>query len=168
MHTILGLFQDAAQAQAAVQALLADQPTLHAANVGVVSKGPDGQISFLDIAEEREIRRFSTIGRVTGWLLGAASAVVGAPLPIWQTATAGDLVATDAAIRHDAGFSDQELRHLGEHLHAGSTAVLILTDQEASEPIAATLEQLGGTVYQGALPSEVEAALTADQADDRS
>jgi uncharacterized membrane protein len=168
MQTIVGLFQDAAQAQAAVQALLANHTTLHAANVGVVSKGPDGQISFLEVAEERELHRFSTLGRVTGWMLGLAGAVVGAPLPIWQTATAGDLAATDMAMRHDAGFSDQELRHLGEHLHAGSTAVLILTDQEGSEPIAATLEQSGGTVYQGALPSEVEAALTADQADDPS
>jgi uncharacterized membrane protein len=166
MQIIFGLFPNAAQAQAAVQALLADHTTLQAANIGIVSKSPDGQISFLETAEQRELRRLSTLGRVTGWLLGLAGAVVGAPFTIWQSTTTGDVVATELAIRHDAGFPDEALRHLGEHLHAGSAAVLILTDREASEPIRAALEQFGGTVYQGALPPKLEAELTPSPATD--
>jgi uncharacterized membrane protein len=161
MQIIFGLLPNAAQAQAAVQALLADHSTLQAANIGIVSKGPDGHISFLETAEERELHYLSTLGRVTGWLLGLAGAVVGAPFTIWQSATAGDVVATELAIWHDAGFPDQALRHLGEHLHAGSAAVVILTHQEASEPVMAALEQFGGTVYQGALPPKLEAELAA-------
>jgi hypothetical protein len=111
MQVILGLFPDLGQAQAAVQALLANHTTPQTANIGIVSKGPDGQIDFLETAEERELRRLSTLGRVIGWLLGLASAVVGTPFTIWQSATAGDLVATDVAIWHDAGFPDQALRH---------------------------------------------------------
>src|SRR5262245_39183778 len=156
---IFGLFSDTAQAQAAVQTLLADHTTLQAANIGIVSRGSDGRIDFLETAEERELRRLSTLGRVTGWLLGLAGALVGAPITISQSSTAGDLVASEVAIRHDAGFPDEALRHVGEHLHAGSAAVVILTRQETSGPIRAALEQLGGTVHQGTLPSEGGAEL---------
>ena len=168
MQIILGLFPDVAQAQAAVQALLANHTTLPAANIGIVSKDPDGQISFLETAEQRELRQLSTLGRVTGWLLGLAGAVVGAPFTIWQSATAGDLVGIEVAIRHDAGFPDQALRHLGEHLHAGSAAVVVLAFREASGPIMATLEQFGGTIYQGTLAPDVEAALATTPAAARS
>jgi uncharacterized membrane protein len=164
MQIILGLFPDVAQAQAAVQALFANHTALQAANIGIISKDPDGQISFLETAEERELRQLSMLGRVTGWLLGLAGAVVGAPFTIWQSATAGDLVGIEVAIRHDAGFPDQALRHLGEHLHAGSAAVVVLTRRETSGPITATLEQFGGTIYQGALPPEVESELAAGSA----
>jgi hypothetical protein len=116
MHIILGLFSDVGQAQAAVQALLANHTTLPTANIGIVSKDPDGQINF------------------------------------WETA--GDVVATEMAIWHDAGFPDQALQHLAKHLHAGSALVVVLAGQESSRSIIATLEQSGGTVYQGALPTE--------------
>jgi uncharacterized membrane protein len=165
MEMIFGLFPNAAQAQAAMQTLFANHTTLQAANIGIVSRGPDGQIDFLETAEERELRRFSTLGRVTGWLLGFAGALVGAPIMISQSSTAGDLVASEAAIRHDAGFPDEALRHVGEHLHAGSAAVVILTRQGTSGPIRAALEQLGGTVHQGTLPPEGGAELTQDPAD---
>ncbi len=154
MQIILGLFSDVGQAQAAVQALLANHTTLPTANIGIVSKDPDGQINFWETAEERELHDLSALGRVTGWLLGLASAVVGTPFTIWQSATAGDVVATEMAIWHDAGFPDQALRHLAEHLHAGSAAVVVLAGRESSRSIIATLEQSGGTVYQGALPTE--------------
>ena len=154
MQIILGLFPDLEQAQAAVQALLANHTTLPTANIGIVSKDPDGQIDFWETTEERELHDLSALGRVTGWLLGLAGAVVGAPFMIWQSVTAGDLVATDVAIGHDAGFPDQALRHLANHLHAGSAAVVVLAGRESSRSIIATLEQSGGTVYQGALPTE--------------
>lgn len=168
MEMIFGLFPSVAQAQAAMQTLLANHTTLQAANIGIVSRGSDGQIDFLEAAEERELRRLSTLGRVTGWVLGFAGALVGAPITISQTSTAGDLVASEAAMRHDAGFPDEVLRQVGEHLHAGSAAVVILTHQGTSAPIKAALEQLGGTVHQGTLPSEGGAELASDPAADRS
>ena len=166
MELIFGLFPNAAQAQAAVPTLLANHTTLHAANIGIVSKGSDGRIDFLEAAEERELRRFSTLGRVTGWVLGFAGALVGAPIMISQSSTAGDLVAAEAAMKHDAGFPDETLRQVGEHLHAGSAAVVILARPETSGPIRATLEQLGGTVHQGMLPPEGGAELASDPAAD--
>jgi uncharacterized membrane protein len=167
MSIILGLFQDVAQAQAAVQALLANHSALQPANIGIVSKRPDGQIGFWEIAEEHELRRLSTLGRVTGWLLGLAGALVGAPFTIWQSATVGDMVGVDLALRHDVGFPDGALRHLGEQLHAGSAAVIILIHGEETEPIIATLQQFGSTIYQGALAPNVEAELAASRDADR-
>ena len=149
MQIILGLFPNLEQAQAAVEAMLANHSMLPTADIGIVSKDPDGQIKFWETSEERELHDLSTLGRVTGWLIGLASVVVGAPFTIWQSATAGDLVATDVALGHDAGFPDQALRHLAEHLDAGSAAVVVLTPRELSRPIIATLEQSGGTIYQG-------------------
>jgi uncharacterized membrane protein len=154
MQIILGLFPDVEQAQAAVQALLANHTTLQMANIGIVNKGPAGQIDFWETAEERELRHLSTLGRVTGWLLGLAGAVVGTPFTIWQSATAGDLVATELAFWHDAGFPDAALRHLAKHLHAGSAAVVVLARLESSRSIMAMLEESGGTIYQGTLPAE--------------
>jgi uncharacterized membrane protein len=167
MQIILGLFPNAARAQAAVQALSANHTMLQAANIGIVSKDPDGHIDFLETTEERELRHLSTLGRLTGWLLGLVGAVEGAPFTIWQSATAGDLVDAEVAIRHGAGFPDQALRHLGKHLHAGGAVVVILTRREASGPVMAALEQCGGTVYQGALPPEVEAELATGPAANR-
>jgi uncharacterized membrane protein len=167
MPIILGLFQDVAQAQAAVQALLANHSALQPANIGIVSKRTDGQIGFWETAEEQELRQLSMLGRVTGWLLGLAGTVVGAPFTIWQSATVGDMVGVDLALRHDAGFPDRTLRHLGEQLHAGSAAVIILTHREESAPIVATLQQFGSTIYQEMLPPDVEAEIAAGRDADR-
>jgi uncharacterized membrane protein len=159
MPIILSLFNDTAQAQVAVQALLANHAALQPKDIGIVSKSADGQIDFLENAEEQELHRLSTFGRVTGWLLGLAGAVVGAPFTIAQSTTAGDLLAGDLATQHDAGFSDDALRQLGEHLHAGSTAVVILNRREDREAILDTLRQYGGMTHQGELPPDIEAEL---------
>jgi uncharacterized membrane protein len=159
MQIIFCLFEDVAQAQAAVEALQARPTALQPEDIGIVVKSADGEVDFLEAAEERELRWASTFGRVTGWLLGLAGAVVGAPFSIWQSTASGDLLAGDAALQHDAGFPDDVLRALGEHLHAGSAAVLALARDEDAVAARAVLEHSGGTLHQGALPPDVEAAL---------
>jgi hypothetical protein len=77
------------------------------------------------------------------------------------------MVGVDLALRHDAGFPDGALRHVGEQLHAGHAAVIVLNYREESGPIAATLEQFGSTIYQGTLPPDVEAELAASRDADR-
>ena len=162
MPVILALFQDTAQAQSVESTLLKQYTTLQPRQIGIVSKGADGRISFLDDTEDQELRQLSTIGRVTGWILGVAGAIVGAPLTIWQSANTVDMAASDLAIQHDAGLSDEALRHVGEHLQAGNTAVVILAPESERAAITATLESLGGTIYQGELPAEIEAELADD------
>jgi uncharacterized membrane protein len=159
MQIIFCLFSDLTQAQAALEELQASPAALQPEDIGIVSKSADGEVDFLDTAEERELRLASTFGRVSGWLLGLAGAIVGAPLTIWQTTATGDLVAAEAALRHDAGFPDDALRELGEHLRAGSAAVLALVRNEEVAPVVAVLEQFGGTLHQGGLSPEVEHAL---------
>src|SRR5262249_15525687 len=51
--------------------------------------------------------------RIRGFTAGA---LVGAPITIYQSSTAGDLVTSGVAMRHDAGFPDEVLRQVGEHL----------------------------------------------------
>jgi uncharacterized membrane protein len=155
MPIVVGLFQDESQAQSGVQALLANHLALEPGDLGVVSKRADGELSIVDAAEDRELHQLSTLGRVTGWLFGLVGAVVGSPVTIWQTTSAGDLLASDVALRHDAGLPDEALRHVGEHLRAGSTAVVALANEEETGPITATLEQLGATIYQGQLPPDL-------------
>jgi len=103
----------------------------------------------------------------TGWLLGLAGTVVGVPFTLWQATTVGDLVGIDLALRHDAGFPDAVLRHLGEQLHAGSAAVILLIHGQETEPIIAMLQQFGSTIYQGAHAPDMEAELAASRDVDR-
>lgn len=159
MRIIFCLFEDVARAQAAVEALQARPTALQPVDIGIVVKSADGEVDFLEAAEERELRRASTFGRVTGWLLGLAGAIVGAPFSIWQSTASGDLVAGDAALQHDAGFPDDALRALGERLRAGSAAVVALARDEDAVAVTAALERFGGTPRQGTLPADVEAAL---------
>ena len=64
----------------------------------------------------------------------------------------------------DAGFPDSAWRELGEHLDAGSSALITLVMVDEADLVKARLQQLGGVFIEHALPSEVAAALTVGDA----
>ena len=65
---------------------------------------------------------------------------------------------------NDAGFPDSALRELGEHLDAGSSALITLVTADEAELVKIRLEQLGGVFIEHTLPPEVAAALTTPDA----
>jgi uncharacterized membrane protein len=83
--------------------------------------------------------------------------------------TAGPMVYNDAynaaqSRLKDAGFPDGALRELGEHLDAGSSALITLVTADEAELVKIRLEQLGGVFIEHTLPAEVAAALTTPDA----
>jgi len=56
------------------------------------------------------------------------------------------------------------LRELGEHLDAGSSALITLVTDDEAALVKARLEQLGGVFIEHTLPPEVAAALGASDA----
>ncbi|HEU5102571.1 MAG TPA: DUF1269 domain-containing protein [Roseiflexaceae bacterium] len=149
-------------ARAAIQALDAKLDTIKLGNIAIVRKGADGQLTFSETEELREYSRDTTFGIVLGWLLGAANTLVGAPLGVASGVEAGAALGTEAAARRDVGFPDETLRQLGEQLHAGSSALILLADPDHTDTVAAELERLGGTIIQSQLPPDTIAALTGE------
>jgi uncharacterized membrane protein len=146
-------------ARAAIQVLDAQLDTIKLGNIAIVRKGADGQLSFLETEELREYSRDTTFGIVLGWLLGAANTLVGAPLGVASGVESGAALGTEAAARRDVGVPDETLRQLGEQLHAGSSALILLVDPDHTATVVAELEKLGGTIVQGQLPPDTIAAL---------
>jgi uncharacterized membrane protein len=149
-------------ARAAIQALDAQLDTIKLGNIAIVRKGADGQLSFSETEELREYSRDTTFGIVLGWLLGAANTLVGAPLGVASGVESGAALGTEAAARRDVGFPDETLRQLGQQLHAGSSALILLVDPGHTATVVAELEKLGGTIAQGQLPPDTIAALTGE------
>jgi len=148
------------EARATIQALDAQLDTIRLGNIAVIRKGADGNVSFVEVEELREYSRDSTFGIVLGWLLGAANTLVGAPLGVAPGIESGAAFGVEAAALRDVGFPDEALRHVGERLHAGSSALVTLVDPDHTATVVAELEKLGGTIAQGKLPPETIAALT--------
>jgi uncharacterized membrane protein len=144
----------AEEARAAIQALEARRDPAAIGNVAVVSKGGDGALSFWEGQEADELRRDADIFSLVGWLLGAIGAVLGAPLGPRQGLDAGAGVGSAAAERVDTGFADEDLRHFGEQLVAGSSALIALVRRDEAAVVIAELESLGGTLAQTTLPIE--------------
>jgi uncharacterized membrane protein len=144
----------AEEARAAIAALEARRDPAAIGNVAVVSKAADGALSFWETAEADELRRDADIYSLAGWLLGAVGAVLGAPLGPRQGVDAGAGVGGAVAERVDTGFRDEDLRHFGEQLVSGSSAVIVLVRRDEAAAVIAELEALGGTLAQTTLPAE--------------
>ena len=159
---IVCTFDGDAQAEAAstaIQALDERLGTLKLGNIAILRKGADGHVTFWETKELQEYQRNSHFGIVLGWLLGAANTLVGAPLGVAPGVQSGAALGTEAAAQRDVGFPDHTLRQMGEHLHAGSSALVTLVDPDHGGIVVAELEKLGGTIMQGQLPPETVAAL---------
>jgi uncharacterized membrane protein len=146
-------------ARATIQALDKQLGTLQLGNIAILRKGADGGVTFSETEQLHEYSRNSTFGIVLGWLLGAANTLVGAPLGVAPGVESGAALGTEAAAQRDVGFPDESLRQLGEQLHAGSSALVMLVEPDHRATVVAELEKLGGTIMQGQLPPDTVAAL---------
>ena len=77
-----------------------------------------------------------------------------------------DVTADNAAQSRlkDTGFPDSALRELGEHLDAGSSAIITLVTEAEAELVKTRLGQLGGVFIEHTLPAQVAVALTTTDA----
>lgn len=138
----------AAEALQALQRLESRRPGMQPDNVAVIRRNDQGEISFYETREIEEASSTSSLAMVVGWMLGAAGAILGAPLGPDYGVRFGAYAADDATLRHDVGFPDEILRRLGEQLQAGSSALLMLVHASQREHILAELRQLGGELVE--------------------
>lgn len=149
----------AEEARVAIQDMAAESQAAAPDNIAVLRKREDGAVTFWETASANERRTDTSFGQIAGWLLGAVGAVLGAPLGPAHGMTTGDAAATEVAAARDVGFPDEMLRHLGERLGAGESAIVTLLPFNRARPVMAELERLGGKPVQSTLPPEMLSAL---------
>jgi uncharacterized membrane protein len=149
----------AEEARVALQDLAAEREIATPDNIAVLRKRDDGTVTFWETASASERRTDTSFGMIAGWLLGAVGAVLGAPLGPSYGMTTGDAAATEVAAARDVGFPDDMLRHLGERLNAGESAIVTLLPFDQARPAVEELERLGGKPVQSTLPPEMLSAL---------
>jgi uncharacterized membrane protein len=147
----------------ALKSLDEESPTVKLGDIAIVKKDADGAISFHETGDHHTV-----VSKVAGAVAGGVAWFVYAFAGSLGYA-AGPLVYDDAynaaqSRLKDAGFPDSALRELGEHLDAGSSALITLVTEDEAELVKIRLEQLGGVFIEHTLPAEVSAALTAGDA----
>jgi uncharacterized membrane protein len=146
------------EVEQALEALDRRLETIKLGNIAIVEKTADGQVSFQETKDHRNV-----ISQVTGMAAGAASWLVYAFAGSlgYQAGPAAYSVSYNTAERliRDNGFLDDALREVGEHLDAGSSALITLVTPEEEPIVIQELERLGGKLIQRDIAPELLAEL---------
>jgi len=147
------------EVEEALEALDRRLETIKLGNIAIVEKTADGQVSFRETKDHRNV-----ISQVTGMAAGAASWLVYAFAGSlgYQAGPAAYSVSYNTAERliRDSGFLDDALREVGEHLDAGSSALITLVTPDEEPVVIEELERLGGKLIQQDVAPEILAELT--------
>jgi uncharacterized membrane protein len=118
-------------------------------NAAVLTKDQDGKLKLRETAEARGIRRGAGIGAIAGGILGL---LVGGPIGgIVLGAGAGAL--TGKVV--DLGFSNEELKQMGELMGPGSSAIIAVIEHKWVGDLASALEEYGAQIMRQELKDEV-------------
>jgi uncharacterized membrane protein len=154
----------AEEVEKALEALDRRLETIRLGNIAVVERTVDGQVSFRETKDHRNV-----VSQVTGLAAGAASWLIYAFAGSlgYQAGPAAYSVSYNTAERliRDSGFYDEALREVGEHLDAGSSALITLVTPAEEPIVVAELERLGGKLIQQEVAPEIVAELTQEQSD---
>jgi uncharacterized membrane protein len=147
----------------ALRELDKESETVKLGDIAIVRKTADGEIGFHETGDHRTV-----VSKVAGTVAGSVAWFVYAfagSLGYAAGPAAYDEAYNVAQSRlKDAGFPDAALRELGEHLDAGSSALITLVTADEAPLVKARLEQLGGIFIEHTLPPEVTDALSASDA----
>ena len=162
MRLIVCAFDAADKAEEVEQALEAlDRrlETIKLGNIAVIERDAGGQVSFRETRDRR-----NALSQVTGMAAGAVAWLVYAFAGSlgYQAGPAAYSASYNTAERliRDSGFYDEALREIGEHLDAGSSALITLVTPEEEPIVVEELERLGGKLIQADVAPEIIAELT--------
>lgn len=161
-HLIAATFAGAdaaAQAEAAAQGLAHLVPNMLAHNVALMVRDATGKLMIHETAEARDSSQTSTVGAVSGWLLGFANTLVGGPLGMAEGGPLGMAAGQEMAAERDVGFSDAFLQDLGETLRRGEAALLAVAPADEAQAAVALLQQHGATANAQVVTEELRARL---------
>ena len=143
------------QPDAARQALesvddLQRKKVLKILDAGVLVKEQDGSTSFKDM-KDLEPGKGRLLGAIAGGLIG----LIGGPVGVVVGALAGLGAGSLAARWIDLGFSDEYLEGLQEHLQPGSSALVVLVENDWAQSLSEALDGDDGVVLRQALTDEL-------------
>ena len=162
MRLIVCVFDATGRADEVKDALRAlDQKvdSIELGNIALVRKSAEGEVEFHETQDHREgISRVA--GTVTGtvaWFVYAFAGSLG-----YQAAPVAYEAGYSTAERlvQDTGFPDSALEEIGEHLDAGSSALITLVRAEEQPTVVEELQRLGGHLIEHDIPPEIVAELT--------
>jgi uncharacterized membrane protein len=151
----------AEEVEEALEALDRQLETIKLGNVAIIQKSADGEVSFRETKDHRNV-----LSQVTGMAAGAAAWLVYAFAGSLgnQAGPAAYSTSYNTAERliRDRGFLDEALREVGEHLDAGSSALITLVTPDEEPVVVEELERLGGKLIQQDVAPEILDELTQD------
>ncbi len=109
----------------------------------ILERDLEGNTTFRDMADVDK-RQGRIFGAITGGLVGLVGGPVGAVVGAIAGAGAGGI----AADKIDRGFSNDFLEKFVSELKPGTSALIILADQEGIESVAGSVKGLSGMVLQ--------------------
>jgi uncharacterized membrane protein/sporulation protein YlmC with PRC-barrel domain len=153
---ILSLAQ-ADQADAALQALkqAIKRKEISMLNAAVLVKTEDGKVSLKEV-EDVGSKRGALFGAISGGLIGLLGGPVGAVIGAVAGAASGSV----AARWLDMGFPDDYLKKVQASLQPGSSALLVLVEQEQVEKVAQALAKFEGELLRQGLTDEMVSQFT--------
>jgi uncharacterized membrane protein len=141
------------EVEEALAALDRQLETIKLGNIAIIEKKADGSVSFRETKDHRNV-----VSQVTGMAAGAAAWLVYAFAGSlgYQAGPAAYSTGYNTAERvmRDGGFLDEALREVGEHLDAGSSALITLVTPDEEPIVVQELERLGGRLIQKEIPPE--------------
>jgi uncharacterized membrane protein len=118
-------------------------------NAAVITKDADGKLKLQETAEIKGIKRGAGIGAIAGGIIGilAGGPIGGIVLGAAAGARGGKVI--------DLGFSDVELKEMGELMGPGSSAIIAVIEHKWVGDLEAVLEEFGAEIVRQQLRDEV-------------
>lgn len=152
IELVAQVFDDPNKASEALEFVedLHRRKTLKILNAAVLVTDKDGTASFQD-TKDLAPKKGRLAGAIAGGLVGLLAGPVGAVVGAFVGVGAGSL----AAKWLDLGFSDKFLAGLQEHLQPGSSALVVLVEDDSAQPLSEALAGKEGIILQQTLTDEL-------------
>ncbi len=124
-------------------------------NAAVITKDADGKLKLKETAEIKGVKRGAGIGAIAGGIIGilAGGPIGGIVLGAAAGALGGKVI--------DLGFSNKELKEMGELMGPGSSAIIAVIEHRWVGDLVAALEELGAEIIRQELKDEVAQTIAA-------
>jgi uncharacterized membrane protein len=124
-------------------------------NAAVITKDADGKLKLTETAEIKGVKRGAGIGAIAGGIIGilAGGPIGGIVLGAAAGALSGKVL--------DLGFSNQELKEMGELMGPGSSAIIAVIEHKWVGDLIAALEEFGAQIVRQELKDEVARTIAA-------
>lgn len=118
-------------------------------NAAVITKNADGELKLKETAQIKGVRRGAGIGAIAGGIIGilAGGPIGGIVLGAAAGALSGKVI--------DLGFSNKELREMGELMTPGSSAIIAVIEHKWVGELVAALEEFEAQIVRQELKDEV-------------